>query len=238
MRRRNRWLKTLFWGSVLGVFLALVLVFSGVAVGALEQREGRPVPQPVPFNHAFHAGGLGLSCRYCHSAVEYAPYAGLPPTETCMTCHLYVKPDSPNLALVRESWEKGEPLRWNRVINLPDFVYFHHAPHVAKGVGCAECHGRVDQMPVVYQPQAFTMKFCLDCHRNPAPHLRPREQVFNMAYVPDPELGRELLKLYHVRPPRSSRAATPATAREEVCAEDPRRRWSERFSGRSFPSVP
>ena len=93
MRRRNRWLKTLFWGSVLGVFLALVLVFSGVAVGALEQREGRPVPQPVPFSHAFHAGGLGLSCRYCHSAVEYAPYAGLPPTETCMTCHLYVKPD-------------------------------------------------------------------------------------------------------------------------------------------------
>ena len=201
MRRRNGWLKTLFWGSVLGVFLALVLVFSGVAVGALEQREGRPVPQPVPFSHAFHAGGLGLSCRYCHSAVEYAPYAGLPPTETCMTCHLYVKPDSPNLALVRESWEKGEPLRWNRVVNLPDFVYFHHAPHVAKGVGCAECHGRVDQMPVVYQPKAFTMKFCLDCHRNPAPRLRPREQVFNMAYVPDPELGRELLKLYHVRPP-------------------------------------
>jgi len=202
MRRRNRWVKTLFWGSVLGVAALLLVVFSGVAVGAFEQRT-LPVPQPVPFSHALHAGGLGLSCRYCHAAVEHAAYAGLPPTETCMTCHTYVKTQSPNLALVRRSWETGEPIRWNRVVNLPDFVYFHHAAHVAKGVGCAECHGRVDQMPVVYQPQAFTMKFCLDCHRHPEARLRPREEVFNMAYRPDPALGARLKALYHVRPPEA-----------------------------------
>jgi NAD-dependent SIR2 family protein deacetylase len=116
-----------------------------------------------------------------------------------MTCHTFIKPDSPNLALVRKSWETGEPIRWNRVINLPDFVYFHHGAHVAKGVGCAECHGRVDQMTVVYQPQAFTMKFCLSCHRSPEAHLRPREQVFNMAYEPDPELGKKLKEAYAIR---------------------------------------
>lgn len=202
MRRRNRWVKTLFWGSVLGAAALLLVVFSGVAVGAFEQRT-LPVPQPVPFSHALHAGGLGLSCRYCHAAVEHAAYAGLPSTETCMTCHTYVKAQSPNLALVRKSWETGEPIRWNRVVNLPDFVYFHHAAHVAKGVGCAECHGRVDQMPVVYQPQAFTMKFCLDCHRRPEARLRPREEVFNMAYQPDPALGARLKDLYHVHPPEA-----------------------------------
>ncbi len=118
-----------------------------------------------------------------------------------MTCHTFIKPDSPNLAPVRKSWETGEPLKWNRVINLPDFVYFHHGAHVAKGVGCAECHGRVDQMQVVYQPQAFTMKFCLDCHRSPEARLRPKEQVFNMAYRPDPALGEKLREAYRIRLP-------------------------------------
>ncbi|MER3536566.1 MAG: cytochrome C [Thermus sp.] len=201
--RRNRWVKRAFWGGVMGGFVLLLVVFSGVGVGAFEQRT-RPVPQPVPFSHAFHAGGLGLSCRYCHAAVERAGYAGFPPTETCMTCHTYIKPTSSLLAPVRASWEKGEPLRWNRVINLPDFVYFNHSAHVNKGIGCAECHGRVDQMAVVYQPQAFTMKFCLDCHRNPTARLRPKEEVMNMAYTPpadQKELGKRLAELYHVRSP-------------------------------------
>lgn len=203
--RRNRWVKRLFWSGVVGTFALLLVIFSGVGVGAFEQRT-KPVPQPVPFSHAFHAGGLGLSCRYCHVGVERSAYAGLPPTETCMTCHTYIKPDSPRLALVRESWEKGEPIRWNRVFNLPDFVYFNHAAHVNKGVGCVECHGRVDQMDVVYQPYAFTMKFCLDCHRNPTAALRPKEEVFNMAYVhPENqrELGEKLAELYHIRSPEA-----------------------------------
>ncbi len=202
MRRRNRRVKLLFWGSVGALFLLLGVVFSGVAVGAFEQRT-LPVEQPVPFSHAFHAGGLGLSCRYCHAAAEHAPYAGLPPTETCMTCHTFIKPDSPKLALVRESWEKGTPVPWNRVVNLPDFVYFNHAAHLAKGVPCTACHGRVDQMAVVASPQAFTMKFCLACHRNPEAHLVPREQVFNPAAVPDPSLGQKLKEAYAIRSPEA-----------------------------------
>ncbi len=198
MRRQNLKVKLLFWGAIFSLFGLLGVVFSGVAVGAFEGRT-QPVPQPVPFSHALHVGGLGLSCRYCHAAAEHASYAGFPSVETCMSCHLHIKTESPLLAPIRESWEKGEDFRWNRVINLPDFVYFHHAAHVAKGVGCAECHGRVDQMAVVYQPQAFTMKFCLDCHRNPEAHLRPKDQVFNMAYTPDPALGAQLKELYHVR---------------------------------------
>ncbi|MGQ9511427.1 MAG: ammonia-forming cytochrome c nitrite reductase subunit c552 [Thermaceae bacterium] len=202
--KRNRRVKVLFWGSVLGIFVLLGVVFSGVAVGAFEQRT-RPVDQPVPFSHALHTG-IGLSCRYCHVSVEKAPYAGLPPTETCMGCHTYIKPDSPLLAPVRESWDKGEPIRWNRVFEVPDFVYFNHAAHVNKGVGCSDCHGRVDQMNVLRQPVAFTMKFCLDCHRNPTAWLRPKEEVMNMAYVrPEnqEELGKKLAELYKVRHPEA-----------------------------------
>lgn len=160
--------------------------------------------QPVPYSHKLHAGQLGIDCRYCHTGVEKGPYAAVPPTETCMNCHKVVKFDSPKLAKIRESYETGKPMQWTKVHNLPDFAYFQHAQHVAKGVSCVECHGRVDQMDVVRVTQPLSMSWCLDCHRNPAPHLRPKDQVTNLAWEPEGDrtaLGQKLVEQYHVAAP-------------------------------------
>lgn len=167
-----------------GIPALAILLAVGIAVArsALVTGEGRPVPQPVPFSHAQHAGELRMDCRYCHVSVEESAYAGIPPTETCMTCHDELGAEAEALAPVRQSWEQGEPLRWRRVHDLPDFVYFHHGIHVSSGVGCVSCHGRVDRMVRIRQMRSLHMRWCLDCHRDPAPHLRPRERVFDLAW--------------------------------------------------------
>lgn len=138
--------------------------------------------QPVPYSHKLHAGDLGIDCRYCHTTVENADYAAIPPTATCMNCHSQVKTDSPRLALIRESYETGEPVPWVKIHQLPDYAYFSHQAHVGAGVGCASCHGRVDQMVEVWLDQPLSMGWCLDCHRNPEAHLRPLDQVTNMEW--------------------------------------------------------
>ena len=138
--------------------------------------------QPVAFSHQLHAGELGLDCRYCHNTVEYAARAAIPPTSTCMNCHRVVKADSDKLAKVRDSAASGMPIEWVRVHMLPDYTFFDHSVHVAAGVGCATCHGRIDQMEVVRQHAPLSMGWCLDCHRNPTPNLRPRSEVTNMAW--------------------------------------------------------
>ena len=140
--------------------------------------------QPVPYSHALHAGTLGIDCQYCHDTVDRSAFAALPATETCMNCHASVLPESPNLALVRESFATGAAIRWANVHMLPDYAFFDHSAHVAAGVGCVSCHGRVDEMEVVEQVAPLSMAWCLDCHRNPEPHLRPRDQVTNMAWDP------------------------------------------------------
>jgi hypothetical protein len=162
------------------------------------------VVQPVPFSHQHHVGQLGIDCRYCHTSVETSAFAGLPPTKTCMNCHQEIWAGADTLAPVRESFRSGRSIEWQRVHNLARFVYFDHSIHLAKGVGCVECHGRVDTMPLLYQEKTLLMEWCLDCHRNPAPHLRPREAVFSMTWEPPadrPELGRELLEQNKVRGP-------------------------------------
>ncbi len=141
-----------------------------------------PRAQPVPFSHKHHAGELGIDCRYCHTGVESGRFAGLPPTETCMTCHSQIWTDAPLLAPVRASWRDGKAIEWTRVHDLPDFVYFDHSIHVRKGVGCAECHGRVDEMPLTWQAKPLYMKWCLECHRAPEQHVRPPGEVFNMSW--------------------------------------------------------
>ena len=159
-------------------------------------------PQPVPFSHKHHVSGLGIDCRYCHTAVEQSAFAGIPSTSTCMNCHSQIWTNSPMLAPVRESYRTGEPLRWNRVHNLAEFVYFNHGIHVNKGVSCATCHGPVDQMPLIAQEESLLMELCLDCHRNPEQYLRPREEVFNMSWTApanQSELGLELVRKYNVR---------------------------------------
>ncbi|MEE8452186.1 MAG: cytochrome c3 family protein [Thermoguttaceae bacterium] len=139
--------------------------------------------QPVPFSHALHAGDLGIDCRYCHNTVEIAADAAVPPTATCMNCHSMIATDSPKLLPVRESAASGLPVRWVRVHDLPDFVYFDHSAHVSRGVGCVSCHGRIDRMEVVYQAERLSMGWCLECHRHPEPHLRPPDAITDLDWT-------------------------------------------------------
>ena len=145
---------------------------------------GQPAPQPVPFRHDLHSGSLEIDCRYCHSTVERAADAGMPSAQTCMSCHSQVWVGASVLDPVRASYSLGQPIAWTSVHRLPDHVYFHHAAHVTKGVACETCHGRVDQMPKTVKTQTMSMGWCLDCHRDPVPNLRPREAVFTMGYEP------------------------------------------------------
>jgi hypothetical protein len=158
-------------------------------------------PQPVPFSHQHHASGLGIDCRYCHTSVETSAFAGIPATKICMNCHSQIWTDSPMLEPVRESYRSGKPLVWERVNTLPGFVYFDHSIHVKQGVGCSTCHGRVDEMPLTRRTASLYMEWCLDCHRQPERFVRPREEVFNMAWQPpadQTDKGTELVKAYKI----------------------------------------
>jgi hypothetical protein len=151
---------------------------------------GLAKPQPIPFSHKQHVGGLGLDCRYCHSTVEETAFAAIPPTETCLGCHRQVVADAPTLEPLRASAEKNQPVQWVRVHNLADYVYFNHNIHINKGIGCESCHGRVDQMPVMAKAEPLHMDWCLACHRAPEHFVRPRDQVFTMGWQPPPNLDR------------------------------------------------
>jgi hypothetical protein len=158
--------------------------------------------QPVPFSHKLHAGELALDCRYCHSSVEEAAMAAIPPTSVCMNCHKQVKKDSRHLAKVRESHDTGIPLEWTRVHMLPDYAYFDHSVHVAAAVGCVECHGRVDTMEVVRQSKPLSMGWCLDCHRDPQPRLRPPSELTNMTWADETyDPSADLARRRAVKPP-------------------------------------
>jgi hypothetical protein len=163
--------------------------------------------QPVPFSHQHHVGDLGIDCRYCHNTVETSPQAGLPSTHVCMTCHSQLWTGAPMLAPVRQSLASGKPLEWHRVARVPDYVYFNHAIHIARGVPCVTCHGRVDRMPLTTRAESFQMRWCLDCHRDPAPHLRPPSQVTRMdwsdwdSHPEDHKLyGQHMVKVYGIQP--------------------------------------
>lgn len=213
-----RWFDTVARAGIGGTALLVPAIALGLGVfyrSDYVTGEHTAYRQPVPFSHAHHVGQLGIDCRYCHTSVEEASFAGMPPTQTCMNCHEQIWVGADTLAPVRDSWKTGTPLRWQRVHSLPGYVYFDHSVHVAKGVGCVECHGRVDRMPLTWQEKPLTMGWCLDCHRDPAPHLRPRAEVFNMTWSPtgevDPvrgeppasgELGRRLAAEYRVRDSR------------------------------------
>ncbi len=158
------------------------------------------VEQPVPFSHQHHVAGLGIDCRFCHTAVEVSANAGLPPTYTCMTCHSQIWTNADLLRPVRDSLANGTPIVWHRINDLPDYVYFNHSIHIAKGVGCSSCHGPVDTMPLTYKAATLTMQFCLNCHRDPGPNLRPASAIYNTEWrrtagTPSAEA---LMKQYHV----------------------------------------
>jgi hypothetical protein len=158
--------------------------------------------QPVAFSHRHHSGQLGIDCRYCHTSVEEGAFAGIPPTKTCMTCHSQIWTNAPILEPIRESYRTDRSVEWTRVHDLPDFVYFNHSIHVKKGVACETCHGRVDEMPLMYQASTLHMEWCLECHRNPEKYVRPREAVFQFGWEPPAAeraaLGRRLVEEYHI----------------------------------------
>jgi len=161
---------------------------------------GSVVAQPVPFSHQHHVAGLGLDCRFCHASVEVSANAGLPPTATCMTCHSQIWTNAALLAPVRESFVNDTPIVWHQVTDLPDYVYFNHSIHIAKGVGCESCHGEIETMALTYKAKTLTMGFCLDCHRNPGPNLRPKSALYDTVWqrtaaTPSPAA---LMRLYHV----------------------------------------
>ena len=169
------------------VLTGLIVIALGVTLDQLQRspwvtRQGQRADQPVPFSHKHHVMGLGIQCQYCHTSVERSSYAGIPPTKTCINCHAQIWTNAQLLEPVRESWATGESLRWIRVHDLPDYVYFNHSIHVNKGIGCSSCHGRVDLMPIMYQQNSLQMEWCLNCHRNPAKNLRPTSEIYNMAW--------------------------------------------------------
>jgi hypothetical protein len=184
-----------------GAVYATVLVWFGFSPKTTDV--GYQPTQPVPYSHALHVGQLGLDCRYCHTTVEVTGHAAIPPTQTCMNCHTTIQTTSPKLAPLRDAHAKGEAVVWRKVHDLPDYAYFNHSAHVNAGVGCVECHGRVDKMEVVEQVQPLSMGWCLQCHRDPAPRLRPADQVTNMNWTPgeDPAaLGKRLMEQNNIHP--------------------------------------
>lgn len=187
-----------------GIFILAFLVWAWAELNAstYATRAKVPVEQPVPFSHEHHVGGLGIDCRYCHTTVETSSFANIPPTKTCMNCHSQIWNTAPMLEPVRESFRTDKSIRWIRVHDLPDYVYFNHSIHVAKGVGCTTCHGQVNKMPLMWQESTLQMTWCLDCHRQPERFVRPRSEVFSVTYAPPPdqlELGRKLVKEYNIQ---------------------------------------
>ena len=197
--------------AVIGPVYVVLLVAYGASTTTTDV--GYAPLQPIPYSHAVHAGDLGIDCRYCHASVEVAAAATLPPTQTCMNCHTRehgLRPESAKLVLLREAFYGSErapaglPIPWVRVHDLPDYVYFDHSAHVRRGVGCVSCHGRIDRMEVVHQAQPLSMSWCLECHRDPAPNLRPLDAITDMTWTPPggaqaAEYGRTLMREYNIR---------------------------------------
>lgn len=204
-RRSN----TLLRATLLGAPLVVLALGSGAGLVTrwAETSVNEPVEQPIEFDHQHHVGLLGLDCRYCHASVEDSSFAGMPATEVCMQCHSEVWVGLRGISQVHSSYRTGVPIAWLRVYNLDDFSYFDHSIHVAKGIGCVTCHGRMDQMAVTYQTEPLTMQWCLECHREPEKYVRPREEVFNLAWAMPTEEGgwEELARTLEIEPVRNQR---------------------------------
>ena len=189
-----------------GAGLVGALVVGVIPRSSMVTRQNEAREQPVQFYHLHHAAGIGIDCRYCHTSVDKAASAGIPPTKTCMNCHSQIFNQSPTLEPVRASWRTGQSIPWVKVHDLPDFVYFNHSAHVNKGVGCTTCHGPVGKMAYVWQEKSLLMEWCLDCHRQPEKYLRPKSEVYSLSYQPPSrqlELGRRLAAEYKVKPSTS-----------------------------------
>ncbi len=200
-RSTNTIARVSIFGAVF-IVAGIIVVLGTLVRSSYATQVGAPIQQPIQFSHKHHVGDDGIDCRYCHTSVEDSAFAGLPSTAICMNCHRQLFTDSPALAPVRDSFQNNQPIVWQRVYNLPDFVYFDHSIHVQKGIGCVTCHGRIDQMPLTWKTVSLQMEWCLDCHRNPEKYVRPRSEVFNMDWQPTEDqatLGAQLVKDYGIQ---------------------------------------
>lgn len=175
-------------------------------------RVGYEPLQPIQFSHKLHVGDLGMECLHCHNHVGDSPHANIPSTQTCLNCHGTkfgnVAGQSRALAPLREAAAAGRAVEWARVHKVPDYAYFNHAVHVKRGVSCVSCHGRIDEMDIVRHEQPLSMSWCLDCHRDPAPHLRPAEHVFDLHWTfenaaAQQEFARTLIREAGIHPPQN-----------------------------------
>ena len=189
--RWANWTPTILFFGILGPFATVAVAAIWYYGTDKFLSVGYTPKQPIDYSHKLHAGDMGMDCRYCHTTVEKTGYAAVPSNQVCMNCHAKVKTDSVKLLPLREAWASGQPLPWVKVHNLPDYAYFNHSAHLAAGVGCSSCHGRVDQMVKVGQQEPLTMGWCLECHRNPGPNIRPLGDVTNMAWTPKADLVHE-----------------------------------------------
>jgi hypothetical protein len=199
-----KWSNRAVYAVLAAVPLAIIGAITAFAlyISPYNSQAGYAPVQPIPYSHRLHAGDLGLDCRYCHVNVEKSPVAMIPPAETCMNCHATVQKDNPEILKLAESYHTGKAIEWERVHKSPDYVYFDHSVHISAGVGCVSCHGRVDQMDVVMQEKPLSMGWCLDCHRNPEKHLRPKDKVTDMAWQAENqlELGLQLKTKFKINP--------------------------------------
>ncbi len=200
------------WTNRLGIYFIIAVLLAIAAITAFLTYYGSPQyrevgfrpRQPMPYYHKIHAGDLGMDCRYCHYDVEYSDVANIPATQICMNCHKMIGLSDHRLDVLKESWEKKIPIKWIRIHQTPDFAYFSHAPHLRAGVGCYSCHGNVRAMLEVEQVRPLNMKWCLECHRDPAMNLRPQSELTSMTWVPPPnqmELAKKIIAEKHIEPP-------------------------------------
>lgn len=204
--------------ALLGVFLIGGGGYAGTMFLGITDPQtlnpGYSPTQPVPFSHKIHAGQLKMDCRYCHTNVDKGASATIPATGTCINCHSPLSKEgvpalaavhsaSQKLRAVHQSWESGKSVPWVKIHRLPDYVFFNHSAHVNRGVSCVTCHGRIDTMEKVYQAKELSMAWCISCHRNPEPNLRPVELVTKLDWKPegDPaELGAKLRQENNIHP--------------------------------------
>lgn len=206
------------------IVLCVLLLVPAVSIGMWYYftpkytRVGYQPAQPVPFPHDVHAAQLGMDCRYCHSFVEVAAHSNVPTTQVCMNCHSSVQKDNPKLAPLRESWATGQPIEWVQIHKTPDYVYFNHSAHVNRGVSCVSCHGKVNEMPVVYHAEPQSMSWCLDCHRNPENALRPLDQITNLNWKPEQQNVSDFLAKYGKPPGQEAKdfSKVAALTQEEI----------------------
>jgi hypothetical protein len=202
----------------LKIVLCVLILVPAVSIGMWYYftpkytRVGYQPAQPVPFPHDVHVAQLGMDCRYCHSFVEVAAHSNVPTTQICMNCHAQVQKENPKLAPIRESWATGQPVEWVQIHKTPDYVYFNHSAHVNRGVSCVSCHGKVNEMPVVYQAESHSMSWCLDCHRNPEGALRPLDQITNLNWKPEQQNVADFLAKYGAPPGKDAKALSKVAA--------------------------